>query len=185
MARICLGGQLLVDLQCCRSVARSFERTWRPSLIKQYAPGDNCHLNGLAVRDRKIRKATALGETNEPGSWRKNKRDGGILIDGDLNEVISSGLSMPHSPRWHNDKLWLLESGDGTIGAVDLANGKFESIAQFPGFTCGISFIGPLAFVGHSQVRKSAIFCGIPLVDRLEKAEERTCGVWVINIENG
>ena len=51
-----------------------------------------------------------------------------------------------------------------------------------PGFTRGISFYGPLAFVGLSQVRESAVFSGIPLVERLE---ERTCGVWVINIETG
>ena len=92
---------------------------------------------------------------------------------------------MPHSPRWFNDQLWLLESGDGTIGRVDLATGKYEAIAQFPGFTRGISFFGPLAFVGLSQVRESAVFSGIPLVDRFTKAEERTCGVWVLNIESG
>jgi hypothetical protein len=39
-----------------------------------------------------------------------------------------------------------------------------------------------LAFVGLSQVRESAVFSGIPLVERLE---ERTCGVWVLNIDTG
>ena len=92
---------------------------------------------------------------------------------------------MPHSPRWYKDKLWLLESGEGTIGTVDLATGKYESIAQFPGFTRGLSFYGPLAFIGLSQVRESAVFSGIPLVERLKEAEERTCGVWVLNIETG
>ena len=92
---------------------------------------------------------------------------------------------MPHSPRWYKGKLWLLESGEGTIGTVDLETGKYESIAQFPGFTRGLSFYGPLAFIGLSQVRESAIFSGIPLVERLKEAEERTCGVWVLNIETG
>jgi len=89
---------------------------------------------------------------------------------------------MPHSPRWYRDQLWLLESGQGTIGRVDLATGKYESIAQLPGFTRGLSFLGPLAFIGLSQVRESAVFSGIPLVERLE---ERTCGVWVLNLETG
>ena len=31
-------------------------------------------------------------------------------------------------------------------------------------------------------MRESAVFSGIPLVERLE---ERTCGVWVVNIESG
>ena len=66
-----------------------------------------------------------------------------------------------------------------------METGKYESIAQFPGFTRGLSFYGPLAFIGLSQVRESAIFSGIPLVERLKEAEERTCGVWVLNIETG
>ncbi len=168
-----------------RSDENSFEPTWRPGFIKQFAPGDNCHLNGLAVRDGKIRYVTALGESNDVGGWRENKRDGGILIDVESDQIVARGLSMPHSPRWYDGKLWLLESGDGTIGTVDLETGRYESIAQFPGFTRGLSFLGPLAFVGLSQVRESAIFSGIPLVDRLKEAEERACGVWVVNIETG
>lgn len=165
-----------------RSELNSFEPRWRPKFITELVPGDYCHLNGLATREGRIRYVTALGDTNTPGGWRENKRDGGILIDVDSNEIIVRGLSMPHSPRWYRDKLWLLESGNGTFGTVDLATGKYEPIAELPGFTRGISFLGPLAFIGLSQVRESAVFSGIPLVERLE---ERTCGVWVINIETG
>lgn len=168
-----------------RSDENSFEPVWRPRFIQQLSPGDHCHLNGLAVRDGRIRYVTALGETNEPGGWRENKRNGGVLIDVDSNEILLRGLSMPHSPRWRNGELWVLESGDGSIGKVDLNTGRYEAIAQFPGFTRGMSFLGPLAFVGLSQVRESAVFSGIPLVDRLKEAEERTCGVWVLNIETG
>ncbi len=168
-----------------RSDLNSFDPVWRPEWIKQIAPGDNCHLNGLAVRDGRVKYVTALGETNEPGGWRENKRNGGLLIDIDTNEIITRGLSMPHSPRWYNNKLWLLESGEGTIGTVDLNTGAYEPIAQFPGFTRGLSFLGPLAFVGLSQVRESAVFSGIPLVERLKAAEERVCGVWALNIETG
>lgn len=165
-----------------RSEQNSFEPLWRPPFIDRLVPGDSCHLNGMAVVDGKVRYTTALGETNTPGGWRENKRDGGILIDIESNEIIARGLSMPHSPRWYRDQLWLLESGQGTIGRVDLATGKYESIAQLPGFTRGLSFLGPLAIIGLSQVRESAVFSGIPLVERLE---ERTCGVWVLNIETG
>ncbi len=168
-----------------RSETNSFEPTWRPDWIKQMAPGDNCHLNGLATRDGQAKYVTALGKTNEPGGWRKNKRAGGLLLDIESNEIIVRGLSMPHSPRWYNDRLWVLESGEGTIGTVDLKTGKYEPMAQFPGFTRGLSFLGPLAFIGLSQVRETAVFSDFPLVERLEKAEERTCGVWVLNIETG
>lgn len=165
-----------------RSDVNSFEPRWRPSFVKELVPGDYCHLNGLAMRDGHVRYVTALGETNEPGGWRENKRDGGLLIDVDANEIITRGLSMPHSPRWYRDQLWILESGNGGIGTIDLATGQYREVAQLPGFTRGLSFLGPLAFIGLSQVRESAVFSGIPLVERLE---ERTCGVWVVNIETG
>ncbi len=165
-----------------RSEQNSFEPIWRPSFIESLSPGDSCHLNGMAVVDGQVRYVTSLGETSSPGGWRENKRNGGILIDTHSNEILVRGLSMPHSPRWYRDQLWLLESGEGTIGRVDLSTGKYESIAQLPGFTRGLSFFGPLAFIGLSQVRESAVFSGIPLVERLE---ERTCGVWVLNIETG
>ena len=168
-----------------RSEQNSFEPIWRPNFIKQLVPGDNCHLNGLAMKDGQPAFVTALGDKDQPGSWRENKRDGGILMDVSSDEIIARGLSMPHSPRWYNGKLWLTESGEGTIGTVDLDTGKYESIAKFPGFTRGLSFLGPLAFIGLSQVRESAVFSGIPLVQRLKEAEERTCGVWVLNIETG
>jgi hypothetical protein len=31
---------------------------------------------------------------------------------------------MPHSPRWHEGRLWLLESGTGQLVLIDLADGR-------------------------------------------------------------
>ncbi|HFC11729.1 MAG TPA: DUF4915 domain-containing protein, partial [Anaerolineae bacterium] len=98
------------------------------------------------------------------------------------NKVLLRGLSMPHSPRVYQDKLWILESGEGGVVQADLKNHSWQTLTKLPGFTRGIDFIGPLAFIGLSQVRESAVFSGIPLVERLDK---RTCGVWVVNIETG
>src|SRR5262249_9876805 len=53
---------------------------------------------------------------------------------------------------------------------------------EMPGFTRGLDCYGPLAFVGLSQVRESALFSGLPLTERLT---ERTCGVWVVQLESG
>ena len=44
--------------------------------------------------------------------------------------------------------------------------------------------IGNLAFIGLSQVRESAVFSGIQITERLQETE-RTCGVWVVDIERG
>jgi uncharacterized protein (TIGR03032 family) len=55
-------------------------------------------------------------------------------------------------------------------------------VAQLPGFTRGFDVFGPYAFIGLSQVRESAVFSGIPLVERVEK---RSCGVWVLDLRSG
>jgi uncharacterized protein (TIGR03032 family) len=167
---------------CTRSAGYSFRPRWRPPFVSHLAPEDRCHLNGLGLVDGRVRYVTALGETNTAGGWRANKRNGGIVMDVPANRIIARGLSMPHSPRWYNGRLWVLESGAGTIGTLDPASGRYQAIAELPGYTRGLSFHGPLAFVGLSQVRESATFSGIPLVERLK---DRTCGVWVVNVQTG
>jgi uncharacterized protein (TIGR03032 family) len=98
-------------------------------------------------------------------------------------DVVATGLSMPHSPRWYDGRLWVLDSGSGGFGWIDPSTGKFETLTLLPGFTRGLDFCGPLAFIGLSQVRESAIFSGIAIADR--PLEERYCGVWVVNIQTG
>jgi len=143
-------------------------------------PDDRCHLNGLCLLNGRPKYVTALGETDK--GWRENKAKGGILMDIETNQILRRGLSMPHSPRWYGNRLWLLESGNGSLATLDLASGQLNTIAQLPCFTRGIDFCGNLAFLGLSQVRESALFSGIPLTERIE---ERTCGVWVVNLQTG
>jgi uncharacterized protein (TIGR03032 family) len=168
---------------CTRAMPYSFVPRWRPKFISAIAPEDRCHLNGLGVRDGAVRYATALGATDSPGGWRDRKKDGGVLIDIAHNEILARGLSMPHSPRWYAGKLWVLNSGQGGLGTIDPATGKYEEVASLPGFTRGVDFVGPLAFVGLSQVRESAVFSGIAIAER--PMAERCCGVWVVNIQSG
>src|SRR5205085_2915823 len=80
---------------------------WRPPFITALAAEDRCHLNGLGVVEGQPKYVTALGETDAAGGWRADKPQGGCLIDVPSGEVISRGLSMPHSPRWHDGRLWL------------------------------------------------------------------------------
>ena len=165
---------------CTLDGKNSFEPRWRPPSVKALAAEDRCHLNGLGMRDGVPRYVTALGESNERQGWRARKADGGVLIDLENDRVICRGLSMPHSPRWHAGQLWVLESGKGSLARVDPETGKLEPIVELPGFTRGLDFFGPLAFIGLSQVRETAVFSGIPITER---SRERNSGVWVVNIE--
>lgn len=167
---------------CTLDRDHSFVTRWRPPFVTALAPEDRCHLNGLGLRDGQPRYASALGTADSAGGWRGDKARGGVLIDVPTGEVIARGLSMPHSPRWHDGKLWLLESGTGTVGVVDEGTGRYDPIATLPGFTRGLDFHGGYAFIGLSQVRETAVFSGLPITERLT---ERTCGVWVLDTNTG
>jgi uncharacterized protein (TIGR03032 family) len=169
---------------CTFDSEHSFVPRWRPSFVTALSPEDRCHLNGMAIVDGRVKFVTCLGATDTAGGWRDNKRDGGLLIDVESGETLVRGLSMPHSPRVHAGQVWVLESGHGTISTADLKTGKTEIVAKLPGFTRGFDFCGPFAFVGLSQVRESAVFSGIPLVEQLSQSE-RACGVYVVDTRNG
>jgi uncharacterized protein (TIGR03032 family) len=160
----------------------SFVPRWTPGFISRLAPEDRCHLNGLAIVDDRPAFVTALGTTDEPGGWRAGKASGGVLIDLASGEIALAGLSMPHSPRWHQGRLWVLESGRGTLGVADLDAGTVQTVAELPGFTRGLAFAGDTAFVGLSQIRESSTFGDLPLTDRLQ---ERQSGVWMVDLRTG
>lgn len=168
---------------CTLDREHSFVPRWKPPFITALAPEDRCHLNGLAMIEGRPRFVTALGMSNERDGWRERKASGGILMDIATGEVVLSGLSMPHSPRFYGGRMWILESGKGTLSVVDLKNGRTDVVAQLPGFTRGLAFAGPYAFIGLSQVRES-VFEGIPLAQRLAPSE-RACGVWVVDVRSG
>ncbi len=88
---------------------------------------------------------------------------------------------MPHSPRWHDGHLWVLESGRGTLATVDVDSGAVTTVATLPGFTRGLAFLGPYALVGLSQVRES-VFASLPVT---EQRTERNCGIWMVDTRNG
>jgi uncharacterized protein (TIGR03032 family) len=127
---------------CTLDGEHSFVPRWRPPFVSAYSPIDRCHLNGLALRDGRPRYVTALAAADTDQGWRAHKADGGVLLDIDTNQTLLDRLSMPHSPRWHDGQLWLLESGRGAIGRVALQAQRFEPVATLPGFTRGLAFAG-------------------------------------------
>lgn len=158
----------------------SFVPRWRPPFVSALAPEDRCHLNGVALVDGRIKYVSALGTSDDAHGWRQNKAAGGVIVDVPSGEIVVRGLCMPHSPRWHDGRLWILESGKGSLGVVDPERGEVTTVATTPGFTRGLTFAGHYAFVGLSQVRET-LFEGVPI----KEATERTCGVWVVDIRSG
>jgi uncharacterized protein (TIGR03032 family) len=164
----------------------SFKPLWQPPFITKLAPEDRCHLNGMAVESGVPRYVTAVSQSNVSDGWRDRRADGGIVMDVQSNEIVCSGLSMPHSPRLHGGKLWVLNSGAGQFGYVDLKSGKFEAIAFCPGYARGLSFVGDYAIVGLSQARENRTFQGLPLDEALKKNDaDARCGLLVIDTKTG
>ena len=97
-------------------------------------------------------------------------------------EFVTRGLCMPHSPRLHGGKLWVLESGTGGVVLVDLPSGQRETVATLPGFTRGLAIAGPYAFVGLSKIRPTSAMDGVPLAQRREQLR---CGVGVVDLRSG
>jgi uncharacterized protein (TIGR03032 family) len=160
----------------------SFLPRWRPRFVTTLAPEDRCHLSGLAVADGQPKYVTALGETDAVEGWRPGKATGGVLIDVPSGEVVCRGLSMPHSPRFHEGRVWVLESGTGQLVVVDPAAGKRDAVAVVPGFARGLSFHGPFAFIGLSRLRETSRFGDLPLAARQHDLQ---CGVWIANTATG
>lgn len=166
----------------------SFDMVWKPPFISSLIDEDRCHLNGMAMEDGKPRYVTAVSRSDTIDGWRDRRDGGGVVIDVTSGEVVCEGLSMPHSPRLHNGKLWVLNSGTGELGYVPLDGadqGQFQPIAFCPGFLRGLSFIGDLALVGLSKPRYKR-FEGLPLDKKLSDADsEPWCGVQVIDLNTG
>ena len=163
-----------------------FKPLWMPKFITRLAGEDRCHLNGLAVVNGKARYVTACAQTDVVDGWREHRRDGGVVIDMESDEVIAQGLSMPHSPRWYRDKLWLLDSGNGSFGYLDGATGRMEQVAFCPGFARGLSFRGDYAIVGLSLPRHDPTFAGLALQEKLNAAKvSARCGLLIIDLRTG
>jgi uncharacterized protein (TIGR03032 family) len=165
---------------------QSFEPLWRPAFITKLAAEDRCHLNGLAMVDGKPAYVTVVSESDAAGGWRDHRTDGGCVIDVESGEIVLQGLSMPHSPRVYQGKLWLLNSGTGEFGWVDPEKGVFEPVAFCPGYARGLAFVGAFAVIGASKPRDEVSFRGLELDDRLKtKKTESRCGLFIVDLRTG
>jgi len=160
----------------------SFVPRWRPRFITRLAAQDRCHLNGLAMRDGSPAFVTVMAQSDEPGEWRKARNDGGAVLDVASGEVVTMGLAMPHSPRWHDGNLFVLNSGMGRLERVDPSTGRRVAIAAMPGYARGLVFHRDLAFVGLSRIRETAIFGDTPIAAYHDQLK---CGIGVIELSTG
>ena len=164
----------------------AFRPLWRPPFVSALVPEDRCHLNGLAMDDGVPAYVTAVSASDVQDGWRDRRRDGGVVVHVESGEIVARGLSMPHSPRLHQGRFWVLNSGTGELGVVDPAHGKFEPVAFLPGYARGLAFFGRYAVVGLSRPRHNQTFEGLALEEALKTRDAAPrCGLVVVDIETG
>ena len=167
---------------CTLDGRHSFVPRWRPPFLTSLAAEDRCHLNGLALQDGEPKYVTALAETDTPQGWRADRASSGCLIDVASGQTVARGFAMPHSPRVHQDRVWLLHSGAGRLVLIDPASGKAETVTELPGYTRGLALYDRFAFIGLSKIRETATFGGFPIAAR---RSELKCGVGVVDLGTG
>jgi uncharacterized protein (TIGR03032 family) len=172
----------LFSCLCTLEAGYNFVPRWKPPFISELAAEDRCHLNGLAADGQRPCYVTVLGRCNDKEGWRANKVRGGCLLEVPSGNVIVEGLSMPHSPRLYEGRLWVLNSGWGHLSLVEIAQGQVQAVAAMPGYTRGLAFFGPYAFVGLSKIRETNIFGGLPIG---EWHDQLICGVGVVEWRTG
>jgi uncharacterized protein (TIGR03032 family) len=164
----------------------SFTPLWRPPFLSALVAEDRCHLNGLALEGGRPRYVTAVAACDVRDGWRERRGDGGCVLEVPSGRVVAEGLSMPHSPRVHRGRLWLLNSGAGALGSVDPAAGAFTPRAFCPGYLRGLAFSGDYAVVALSRPRREGAFAGLPLEGELaRRGAEAVCGLQVIDLRTG
>ena len=95
--------------------------------------------------------------------------------------VVLDGLAMPHSPRWHDGRLWVLNSGHGQLLRLD-GRGGADVVCELPGYLRGLCFVNGYALIGLCKIRESNVFGGMPVQQR---HAELLCGVAVVSLRSG
>ena len=155
---------------------------WRPSFVDPTVRRDQCHLNGIGVRDGRLAVVTLFGRTAEAGGWRSDDRfASGLLLEVPTERVLASGLCMPHSPRWHDGAWWLCDSGRGALCRLD-KGGRLESVVTLPGFTRGLCLAHGCALVGRSRFRDEHVLDTARVVGREQTPRS---GVSLVDLTSG
>jgi hypothetical protein len=105
------------------------------------------HLNDILIKNGNL----YVSMFSLSGNYKNNIYDGGVyeidLQSKKIQSFIYSNLSMPHSIKYINDSFCILDSLNG-----DLIIGS-DRVANFHGFSRGLSFDGELYFIGQSRNR--------------------------------
>lgn len=164
----------------------SFQPLWRPEWVTELVPEDRCHLNGLALRDGDPAFVSLFADSDRATGWRDRQLNGGMVVAVADQRRVATGLCMPHSPRWHDGRLWVLESGTGSLRLIDTAasgaSAAAITVCRLDGYVRGMAMVGGVAIVGMSKVRERQIFSDLPIA---RQAAHLHCALALVSLQTG
>jgi uncharacterized protein (TIGR03032 family) len=135
---------------------------------------------GRTIADSYFSASADAVLTRRPGDPRFPVDRRGVIFSGRTRDVVTRGLTRPHSARLNHRSLWVANSGYGELCRCDLPAPGYTVVTRLPGWTRGLCFRDHVAFVGTSRVltRFRAYAPGLA-VDR------SVCGVHAVDIRSG
>ncbi len=131
-------GRILVAAAGFNCIARMNSRgdlkpVWRPAFIDKVIREDRCHLSGFCLRDGALAYVTVTAASNVKDGWRQQVSGAGQVIDAAYRTALwPKACTLPHAPRLYRDRLWVLESGTGTLGWVDAEKRSLRALRADP-----------------------------------------------------
>jgi uncharacterized protein (TIGR03032 family) len=131
---------------------------WWPAIMDRGGGPDTrrnwLQLNSIAagdtIEDSFFTASTSRRLRYPPGHLRFASDRQGVVYSGRTREVITTGLTRPHSARLDGASLWVDDSGYGTVGVI--RDNVYAPVRKLPGWTRGLSIHGSVAFVGTSRL---------------------------------
>jgi uncharacterized protein (TIGR03032 family) len=160
----------------------SFKARWWPFYLNGPSHDGAGHLNCMALDGGKPAYVTCFGPFSTHISWRDQQDlHTGLLIDVEQNKAVLSGLYMPHSPTMFQNKVYVCNSGYGTVLCYDPATGQSQQVIQLPGFTRGLVFYRHYMLVCCSRHRDSSVKSVMPLG---ELYPDTVAGIYIVDTTN-
>jgi uncharacterized protein (TIGR03032 family) len=161
---------------------------WWPASIERRGVPDmrqnwlqlNSIAAGSTLRSSYFSASGARIGRRRPGDPQYPVDGRGVIFSGDTRDVVTRGLTRPHSARLHRRNLWVANSGYGEIRRADLPGTSSTAVVTTPGWTRGLSFAGGVGLFGTSRVipRFRAYAPGLDI-------DRSVCGVHAFDVGSG
>jgi len=157
----------------------SFKPRWWPYFLSGPTGDGAGHVNCMAMEQGQPAYVTCFGPFTAHMSWRElDDLHTGLLIDVAQNKAVLSGLYMPHSPTMFQNKVYVCNSGYGTVLCYDPETAQSTVVLELPGFTRGLCFYQHYMLVCCSKHRTSQVKSVMPLAQLYPEAQ---AGIYIVD----